>query len=349
MGEFNPSPDLRENNRVLILFYQRFFAHDGKYLLRRSNGRLQSGKLLCQLLNGLKKGLNILSKDVQCTDGNHISHDFAAAHTQDNHQGNNAQNVYQRPENGEYHHFPVACTEQLIILVIKLFILPFLSAEYLNDAHTGNVLRQKSIHIRQPRSGDAVGLACNLAEYHGQHRHNGKQYEGNQRQLFVHHQHHHSQSHNLHNVAEQPNQNAGIHFIQRLHVIGDAGHQPAHRCQVKIAAAQRLNMGIQLLAHSENNALPHLLQQPGLGNVEHKAQHQHNGILYGSLHNYIEIPLLFEQVDGITDQHGTVQIKTGQRQHQRQTDNHPPHVRFHIRKQVQQGIALVTGLYIIIG
>ena len=341
MGKLDAALDLRQDHRLLILLHQRLLAHDGKNLFGGGNGGLQCGKLLRKLLNGFKKRLNILGEDIERADGNHIAQHIPAAHPQHDHQGNNAQYVYDGPEDGKHHHLPIKSLVQLVILFVKLLKLPLLPAENLNDPHAGNIFREKSVDVRKPGSRYAVCSPCDLAENHRQHGHERQQHKGNHGQLPVQHQHHRRKAYDLHNIAKQPHQNAGIHLVQRLHVIGDSGHQLSHRRQVKIAAAQGLNVGIQILPHRKNNALPRLLQQPGLGNVEHEAQNQYHAVLYSRLHNDIIISLSLEQINGVPDQHGAVQIDGRQRQHQKQTDGHPARIGLHIREQMQQSTALI--------
>ena len=65
-------------------------------------------------------------------------------------------------------------------------------------------------------------------------------------------------------------------------------------------------MGIQALSDRKNNFLTCLLQQPGLGNIKHKAEHKNNGIFDGSFHYHVIIPVFFKQINGIAYQHGTI-------------------------------------------
>ena len=202
MGKLDAALDLRQDHRLLILLHQRLLAHDGKNLFGGGNGGLQCGKLLRKLLNRFKKRLNILGEDIKRADGNHIAQHIPAAHPQHDHQGNNAQDIDNRPENGKHHHLPVTSPVILIVLIVKFLEFPLFPSEYLNDAHPGNILGQKSIHICQPRPGDPVGLAGNLTENYGQHRYKGKQHKRNQRQLPVQRQHNRRQSYDLHNISE---------------------------------------------------------------------------------------------------------------------------------------------------
>ena len=106
-------------------------------------------------------------------------------------------------------------------------------------------------------------------------------------------------------------------------------------------------MGVQLLADSEDDALPGLLQEPALGDIEHKAQHQDNAVFHSRVHDDAVVPLGLEQVDGIAYQNRAVEIEPGQHQDQHQADCHPPRVWLHIRKQMKQCVPFIIGFNLI--
>ena len=68
------------------------------------------------------------------------------------------------------------------------------------------------------------------------------------------------------------------------------------------------------------NALPRPLENPGLGNVEHKSQHQNNRVLQCRLLNDAVIPLVPEQIHRIPNELGTVQVNGCQGKHQPQME-----------------------------
>ena len=94
-------------------------------------------------------------------------------------------------------------------------------------------------------------------------------------------------------------------------------------------------MRIQFLSDRKDDSLPRLLQYPGLGYIKHKTEDEHNAIFHSRLHNHIIVSLCLEQIYGITNQHGTIQVNPCQSQYQHKAERHPSRIWFHIGKQMQ--------------
>ncbi len=144
------------------------------FLSGRKRG-LQCPKLLCQLLNRLKKRADIIDKHKQCSQGNSAcQHRRAPLPNYDNHR-NDRQHVNGRAENGKRHNLTPVCLEKLPALPLKFLILFFFPCKYLNQLHAGNMLRQKGIQLRDARSRNPVRLSGHITEKESQRCHERNQ------------------------------------------------------------------------------------------------------------------------------------------------------------------------------
>ena len=271
MVEFDASYDLRQNDWVLCLRNDGLVVQNGKDLLRGGQGGLQGGELLRQLLDGIKEGLDVLCEDKQGTDGDHILKDIFASHSQHHHQGKDAQHIDQGTKDRKDKHFPIEGTKKLCAFALEFLVLTLFSSEDPDDAHAGEILGEEGVQVGEPASGDTIGGPGDLAKNDGDEGDRRQQKERNQCQPCVHQQHHCPQTDDLDDISKEPDQNAGVHFIQRLHIIGHPGDQLSHGSQVEIATAQRLKVPIQLQSNGEDDALTGFLQQPGLCDIQDKA------------------------------------------------------------------------------
>ena len=160
--------------------------------------------------------------------------DIPAADTQNQHQGEHAQNINQRAENGENQHFPIKRPVKLVAFILKLFIFSFFPAKNLDNPHPGNIFGKKSVNIRKPCPGNPVGCPGNPAENSRQDNDNGQKEKGKQGKACIQKEHNPCESRYFNNVPEKIHKNTGIHFVQRLHIICDTGNKLSHRCQIKV-------------------------------------------------------------------------------------------------------------------
>ena len=79
-------------------------------------------------------------------------------------------------------------------------------------------------------------------------------------------------------VFEDRDHAGGEHFVQRVHVGGDARDQAADRVAVEEADMHALQVAEDLAAQVEHHLLPGPLHQVGLGEFQHEAEDQQNEI-----------------------------------------------------------------------
>ena len=93
-----------------------------------------------------------------------------------------------------------------------------------------------------------------------------------QRQLPVHAQHDGDDSGQHEHVFEDRHHAGGEHFVQRVHVGGDARDQPAHGILVVEADVHVLQVAENLVAQIEHHLLPRPLHEVGLQIFEQEAE-----------------------------------------------------------------------------
>ncbi len=79
-------------------------------------------------------------------------------------------------------------------------------------------------------------------------------------------------------VFEDGDHAGGEHFVQRVHVGGNARHQPADGVLVEEGDVQPLQMAEDLPAQVEHHFLPGPLHEVGLQELEQKAEDQQSDI-----------------------------------------------------------------------
>ena len=98
--------------------------------------------------------------------------------------------------------------------------------------------------------------------------------EGDQRQPPVHVQHDDQDAQQHEDVFEDGDHARGEHLVQRIHVAGDAGHQPPHRVAVEEGNMQALQVAEYLRPQIEHHLLSRPLHDVGLGKFEQEAEQQ---------------------------------------------------------------------------
>ena len=203
--------------------------------VERLNGDIRS---ITQQISGSESRIAVLENDILRNEESAASlRQEIAADTQNQHQGEHAQNINQRAENGENQHFPIKCPVKLVAFILKLFIFSFFPAKNLDNPHPGNIFGKKSVNIRKPCPGNPVGCPGNPAENSRQDNNNGQKEKGKQGKACIQKEHNPCESRYFNNVPEKIHKNTGIHFVQRLHIICDTGNKLSHRCQIKVPGA----------------------------------------------------------------------------------------------------------------
>ena len=114
----------------------------------------------------------------------------------------------------------------------ELFEGALLPVEELQHHHAGNVLLQERIDTCNGDPNAPIGIAHFIAEHFGGNGDQRQHGEGNERQLPVHMQHDRHDAGEHEHVFENRDHARGEHFVQRVHVSGDARDQPAYRVLV---------------------------------------------------------------------------------------------------------------------
>src|SRR6185437_4070482 len=140
--------------------------------------------------------------------------------------------------------------------------------------HAADVFLQVGIDASDRHANTAVGIAHPPPENHGSDEDEGQHGEGDQRQLPV-HSHHDGHNAGQHeHVLENGHHPGGEHFVERIHVGGDASDQAAHRIPVEKADMHALQVAEDLAAQVKHHRLPGPLHVVGLYVLQEKADHQ---------------------------------------------------------------------------
>ena len=186
------------------------------------------------------------------------------------------------------------------------------------------MLGQKRVQLRDPRPCQAVRLPRHIAEKERQPRHKRDQYKGIQCHPHIDREHHDRKTDDLHRILEKLCQDLRKQLIDRLRVIRHPGHEFSDRLCVEKVDGEAVNVRKDFLAHPVDDGLPDILQDPGVGGVEHKAQKEHQGIqppgaqdpaeclLHSELHTRLSITANV-LVDGISDDDRLVELHADQR------------------------------------
>ena len=224
--------------------------------LGAGHGALQNIVLIAEVLDGLEEALGILNKSHQDADGQSRPEHLVAAvpenqrhcgGTQHLHRGIKQRVGVDGIEEGNL----VGCVD-----AVELLETFFLAVEELHYAHAGDVLGEVRVDARDGHPDAPVAIPHPPPEDHGgeyDKRQNGKR---NQSQLPVHLQHHDDDEQQREEIAENGHHPGREHFVQHIHVGGDARDQPAHRIAVVELERQAVQVPEQLQAQIEHGALP---------------------------------------------------------------------------------------------
>ena len=208
--------------------------------------RLQDVVLLAQVLDGAEEALRVLHEGHQHAEGDGVADDLVAAEPDDAGDGDRRQHFDHRVvdrvgQDGVLEGVHVGAVDLLELLVRFL-----LAVEQLQHNDAGDVLLQVGV---DPGDGDAnapVALAHRLAEERGRIEDERQHGEGDQRQPPAHVQHDGENAGQHEDVFEDGDHAGGEHFVQRVHVAGDARDQAADGILVEEGDVQPLQMAEDL-------------------------------------------------------------------------------------------------------
>src|SRR5690606_25248817 len=124
----------------------------------------------------------------------------------------------------------------------KLSELGLFAAKQLNQAHSGYVLREKAIDPADQVLDMHEIAAQGPFDEQGDDDDQRRRDERNQSQLPVNDEHHDHDADQHQDILEQIDQDIGKKLIERFHIIGRAGDQPARRIMVEKSHRQQHDM-----------------------------------------------------------------------------------------------------------
>ena len=154
----------------------------------------------------------------------------------------------------------------------KLVEGALLAVEQLQHHHAADVLLQVGVDAGNGDANAAVGIAHLVAEDLGGVGDQRQHGQRDQRQLPVHAQHDGGNAGQHEHVFEDRDHAGGEHFVQRVHVGGDARDQAADRILVVEADVHALQVAEDLLAQIEHHHLAGPLHEIGLQIFEQETE-----------------------------------------------------------------------------
>ena len=158
-----------------------------------------------------------------------------------------------------------------------------LAVEQLQHDDAGDVFLQVGVDLGDGDANAAVAVADLAAEDRGGVEDERQHGEGDQRQPPAHVQHDDENAQQDEDVFEDRDHAGGEHFVQRVHVAGDAGDQAADRVLVEEGDVQALQVAEDLAAQIEHHLLSGPLHDVGLGELEQEAEQQNADVDAGNL------------------------------------------------------------------
>ena len=134
--------------------------------------------------------------------------------------------------------------------------VPRLAAEQLHHRHAREVLLEEGVDARHPPARLAEGPPRALAEPVGEGEEERDHGEGDEGEAPVEGHHHRHDPEQGEEVAEDGDDARGEQLVHRVHVGGDARHEPAHRVAVEVAHVQPLQVREDLAPHVLHDPLP---------------------------------------------------------------------------------------------
>ena len=185
-----------------------------------------------------------------------------------------SQEVDDREEEREDSHRVDVRVEVVLVQLVELAELARFAVEQLHDQHARQVLLQEGVDPRQADALLAVGGAHPALEHWLTRAITGSTASADQRQPPVEQQHDDDDADQRHQVARHRDHARADELVQRVHVVGQAADQPAHRVAVEVAERLVLQVGEDLQAQVVHHLLADHLHQVVLRVAEHEAQHK---------------------------------------------------------------------------
>ena len=206
--------------------------------LGRCRSRLDHVELFCQVLDGLEELGDVALENHQRTDGDNAIHCQASAVQQQDRHGHSVQHVGNgRIQSKRSQLLDVDLAQLLGFLCESLHRVIFCSKD-LHGLHAGDVLGHKAVQLRDLCTDVPInlfGIDPESKGCYGDHRQHRKDH---QRQLCMHGDHIDHDAGQQANALQHVDDNAGEHFVHRLTVVGNAGHQTADGVIIKEAHMQ---------------------------------------------------------------------------------------------------------------
>ena len=135
---------------------------------------------------------------------------------------------------------------------VKAAVGALLAVEELQHHHPGDVFLKIGIDAGNGCADTAIGVAHRFAKDHRRPEDQRQHGKGDQGEPPVHPQHDQEDSGEHENVIKDRNYAGGKHFIQRVHVAGNARDQAANRIPVKEPDVHVLQVAEDLAAQIEH-------------------------------------------------------------------------------------------------
>ena len=302
--------DIVQLNGIRLIHHLRNHIQNAEYLFRGGKGALEHVKLLCQSLDGVKEpgDVHVKGHHNGAVDGltkeHRILNIALCAKIEQAQLGGHEEHVHHGAKDAEHIHPVVLSLAELGALFHKVLQLPFLPVKDLGDLHAGQVLGKISVDVRGGVAHLPVYPAGELAEDHGEQHNKGHKAQHHQGQCIVEHQHGRQHAHDDHAVLGQGDDDVGEHVADGIGIVGNTGHQLAHRDVVQLLMAQAFNVGEHIQPDGRQDLLSGLLQDHGLQEGADQRYHQNAGVHRHHDPKVGQLKLMLEDVLNVADEQG---------------------------------------------
>src|SRR5580765_1817379 len=249
------------------------------------HGALQDVVFVAQVLDGTEEALRVLHKSHEHADGYSAAKHAESAEPDHHGNGHARKDFHHRVIERVGHDGVFESVHVLGVDLVKAAVGALFAVEKLQHHHAGDVLLQVRVDAGNGGADAAVGVAHRLAEDHRRPEDQGQHGKGDEREPPAHAQHDDQDPGEHEDIFKDRDHAGGEHFIQRVHVRGDARDQAADRVLVIEADVHVLQVAEDLAAEIEHHFLSRPLHQVNLRVFQSKSDQQQHKIEEPQLRN----------------------------------------------------------------
>ena len=223
------------------------------------------------------------------------------------------------------------------------------AAEELEDADPGDALLEERIDAREADADVARGVADAAAEEECGAHDEGHDRERDEGEAPVEGEHRAHDENEGEDVAEDGDDAGAEEFVQRLDVVGHAGHEPTDGVAVEEGQAEALEVAERLAAQVVHDALSEPGREQRLGVREREGQGQRDDEGDGEPPEERGVARRDGVVDRDLGQPGPDELERRARDQHRDRTRHAPAIGAHVAEQAAHEVVVVLAVWSVLG